>query len=322
MPRDSLSWLRNQVEQDEPLCPPSLDAWVARPGCSAAVVRHDGRHRTMVAMDLLEDAQIPVLIRLRGPGVSENPVAMASLARSGMLSQGVSRRVEGPLFGEDTAEDDGRFRSGVPPPVRGLWSSWSSWSSWSCHGSMFELHGNARGGFMAVRSDLETLNNVVTHLSDIPMGEAYFERHGIDEASVLTVIDDETAAVITDYLDPRIAGKTVVEIGGGIGLLAFYMGTLAKKVFCIEANPVWATTFTAVLLATKPKNVSYLFGAADEFVGSIQGDVAILCSHSGISGMKAVASRFAPVVIDVYGEIIASNPKKFDALARTLRSIT
>lgn len=168
----------------------------------------------------------------------------------------------------------------------------------------------------------EDLNKAAQSVSDSEVGAAYFARHGVDAASILTVMDDEAANLIADYLEPRIAGKTVIEIGGGIGLLAMHMGSLAKRVFCIEANPIWAAAFAAILLANKPRNVSYLFGAADEFVGSVQGDVAVFCSHSGISSMTSVAAQMAPIVIDVYGEIMDSAPGKFDVFARTLRGMT
>lgn len=151
--------------------------------------------------------------------------------------------------------------------------------------------------------------------------QEYSHRHGIESLGVLTVTEDEHASLIADYLAPRIEGKTVVEIGGGIGLLSLHMGFIAKRVYCIEANPVWASCFLAALIGTKPKNVSYLFGAADEFAGQIKADVAVFCTHSGVESMKAAASLFAPVVIDVYGELIAANPEAFDKTARTLRTI-
>jgi hypothetical protein len=72
-------------------------------------------------------------------------------------------------------------------------------------------------------------------------------------------------------------------------------------------------------MQAKPANVSYLFDAADEFAGTIRADIALFCSHSGIASMTATAARFAPVVIDVYGEVIAARPEQFDALAVTLR---
>ena len=154
------------------------------------------------------------------------------------------------------------------------------------------------------------------------MSEAYSERHGINSAAVLTVLDDETAGLIAERLAPRIEGKTVVEIGGGIGLLAMHLGMIAKRVYCIEANPMWSWTFAEVLLAHKPRNVSYLFGAADEFLGLVKADIAIYCTHSDVTGIGLVAAQFAPVVIDVYGELIKESPDKFDKLAQDLRALT
>jgi len=155
--------------------------------------------------------------------------------------------------------------------------------------------------------------------SDILM--EYSQRHNIASAGILTVIDDENADAIAEYLRPRIEGKTVIEIGGGIGLLALHMGFIAKRVYCIEANPIWSSCFIAALLKGKPKNVSFLFGSADEFLGQIKAEVAIFCTHSGVKSMGMIATQFAPLVIDVYGEIIAKDPDKFDKTARALRSL-
>lgn len=149
----------------------------------------------------------------------------------------------------------------------------------------------------------------------------YSERHNINSAAVLTVIDDETASILADNIADRIEGKTVVEIGGGIGLLALHMGRIAKRVYCIEANPMWSWTFAKVLLHQKPKNVSYLFGSADEFLGCFKADVAIFATHSDLQGMRLAAQQFAPVVIDIYSEIIDANPEAFDPVARELRKI-
>lgn len=167
----------------------------------------------------------------------------------------------------------------------------------------------------------EMLQEVYENMEGSESSLAYSERHNINSAAVLTVIDDETAAMIAEHLAPRIEGKTVVEIGGGIGLLALHMGMIAKRVYCIEANPMWSWTFAEVLLKQKPRNVSFLFGAADEFLGAIRGDVAIFCTHSDVHGMKLVARQFAPEVIDVYGDLIAGNPEAFDETARKLREI-
>jgi predicted RNA methylase len=165
------------------------------------------------------------------------------------------------------------------------------------------------------------LDKVYQTLGTSSVMEAYMTRHNIQAQPVLTVYDDETAAEIAAHLAPRIEGKVVVEVGGGIGLLACHLGLYAKRVYCIEANPVWAWSFVAALLEAKPKNVSYLLGSADEFVGRIKGHVALFCTHSGVDDLRRVGGRFADEVIDVYGEIIAANPDKFDPLARKLRPL-
>lgn len=157
---------------------------------------------------------------------------------------------------------------------------------------------------MAEQRLSEMLDEVYNSMDGNELAESYSERHGLQSAAILTVYDDETASTIAGYLAPRIEGRTVVEIGGGIGLLAFHLGLYAKRVYCIEANPMWSWTFAACLLAKKPKNVSYLFGAADEFAGCIRGDVALYCTHSDTEGLRREGKRFAREVIDVYGEVV------------------
>jgi hypothetical protein len=165
------------------------------------------------------------------------------------------------------------------------------------------------------------LTQVYESMEGSEMAMEYSDRHGVESAAVLTVYDDETAHLIASYMAPHIEGKTIVEIGGGIGLLAFHLGVYAKRVYCIEANPAWTWTFVGCLYTGKPKNVSYLFGAADEFAGAIKADVALYCTHSGKASMDAAGKLFAPKVIDVYGELIKIAPERFDKFARTMREI-
>lgn len=167
----------------------------------------------------------------------------------------------------------------------------------------------------------DQLGDVYNMMDGSRPAQEYSNRHGIAAQAVLTVTDDETAVAIAAHLAPRIEGKTVVEIGGGIGLLSLHLGTIARRVYCIEANPMWSWTFAEVLLKSKPRNVSFLFGAADEFLGCIRGDVAIYCTHSDVTGMGLIAAQFAPVVIDVYGELIKGAPENFDPLAVALRPL-
>ena len=149
--------------------------------------------------------------------------------------------------------------------------------------------------------------------------ERFAESHNIRALPYLTVTDFETATMIADRLAPRILGKTVIEIGGGIGMLSVAMGAIARRVYCIEANPLWSMTFAQFLLEKKPKNVNFLCGAADEFLGCIKGDVAVICTNSDVRGMKLIGAQFANTVVDVYGEMIEANPEAFDPWARTVR---
>ena len=167
----------------------------------------------------------------------------------------------------------------------------------------------------------QMLGAIYSAIDGSEASESYSCRHGIQSQAVLTITRDEDAHLIAEHLAPRIEGKTVVEIGGGIGLLALHMGLVAKRVYCIEANPMWSWTFAGTLLHQKPRNVSFLFGAADEFIGAVKGDIAVYCTHSDVKGIGLVAAQFAPVVIDVYGEVIKDAPEHFDALARTLREV-
>lgn len=177
-------------------------------------------------------------------------------------------------------------------------------------------------GVMESKSETaQMLEEVYNAMDGSEAAEAYAERHGIQSAAILTVFDDAHATLIAEHLRPRIEGKTVVEIGGGIGLLALHMGHVAKRVYCIEASPAWSWVFAQMLLEKKPRNVSFLFGAADEFLGAIKGDVAVFCTHSGVRSMSLVAAQFAPVVIDIWGEILSRTPEHFDPLARSLREI-
>lgn len=134
------------------------------------------------------------------------------------------------------------------------------------------------------------------------MVEHYHERHGTQSAGILTVYDDERAALIVEHLRPRIEGKIVVEVGAGIGLLACHLAGVARRVYAIEVDPAWTSCFLAVMYAKKPANLTFIFGRAEE-APHIAADVALFCTHSGHTALYNAAARFAPEIIDVYSEI-------------------
>lgn len=136
--------------------------------------------------------------------------------------------------------------------------------------------------------------------------QRYYDRHGIESLGVLTVYEDERADLIAEHLAEIINGKIVVEIGAGIGLLACHLAMRARRVYAIEADPTWMSCFVAALYERKPKNLTYIFGAAED-APHLYADVALFCTHSGRDAMRKAASRFAPIVIDVYGELLAKS---------------
>lgn len=149
----------------------------------------------------------------------------------------------------------------------------------------------------------EMLDYFYEQMEGSELAEAYCDRHGIDSCGILTVYDDEKAALLAEHLRERIAGKVIVEIGAGIGLLACYLAEHAAKVIAIEADPSWMSSFVIALYQKKPKNLTYIFGVAEELAGMVRGDIALFCTHSGHKSMRHAASMFAPEVIDVYSEL-------------------
>jgi hypothetical protein len=116
-PRPSLEWIHSQISAGYPMCPPSLDVIDFARGRPPAVLRHDGRHRTMAAAEVCGDSPIPVRVYIRGGHSGLGSRSVLARARVGLKSQRGIRFVGGPIFGEDIAED-GTITTGVPPPGR------------------------------------------------------------------------------------------------------------------------------------------------------------------------------------------------------------
>ena len=115
-PRASLTWLRNQVAAGAVIHPPVLDVWCSGGADLPAVVRHDGRHRTMVARDVLDDGLMPVLIGLFGPGARAGWIPVMKRARLGMRAQRGPAVLAAPLFEREAVEDGLQPITGIPPP--------------------------------------------------------------------------------------------------------------------------------------------------------------------------------------------------------------
>jgi len=64
----------------------------------------------------------------------------------------------------------------------------------------------------------------------------YMARHGTPSLLILTQTSPDIAKETAEILRPHIAGKTVIEIGAGVGFLAIELARHAKSVIAIEAD--------------------------------------------------------------------------------------
>jgi hypothetical protein len=126
---------------------------------------------------------------------------------------------------------------------------------------------------------------------------AYDERMGLKSKKYLTMMRPSDAKWILDKVRDRITGKTVVEIGAGIGVLAVALAAHASRVYAIEADPMWSFVFSRYLYQAKPTNLTFILDRAENLVDVIKADVAICVTGSAEDQLRELCSRFAPEVI-------------------------
>lgn len=134
----------------------------------------------------------------------------------------------------------------------------------------------------------------------------YHELHGTPSLLILTQHSPEIAAASVAMFAEKIRGKTVIEIGAGVGFLAIEMAKVAKSVIAFEIDPAWSWIFTRSLYLHKPTNLTWVFGSAANFVGTIRADVAVIFTCSGVDEMRTLGEMFAKEVL-----MPMQTPKKF-----------
>lgn len=125
--------------------------------------------------------------------------------------------------------------------------------------------------------------------------DVYHGREGTDSACILTVTNQADAFRIVAGFREYIFGKTVVEIGAGVGALSVEMARSAAKVWAIENDPAWTYAFVKCLYKSKPTNLHWIFAPADEI--PITADVAVIRTCSGARSMLASARKKAPLIV-------------------------
>ena len=130
--------------------------------------------------------------------------------------------------------------------------------------------------------------------------EEYHNRHMTSSLGVVTVSSRADARRLIKPFRQQLLGKTVVEIGAGIGYFALELARYCPQVFAIESDPAWSWIFAKHLYDKKPSHLTWIFGRAEEVARWLRADIALIVTRSGHEEMENVARRMAPVVIDVY----------------------
>lgn len=134
----------------------------------------------------------------------------------------------------------------------------------------------------------------------IPPGDdlrAFRQREGIATSRVATIVRPENCAWILERLEqrfPRLAEMTVVEIGAGVGHLAIAVADRAARVFAIEADPGFSQAFASQLYATKPANLTWIFGTATPEMAAWvpKADLVLVVTGSDEVHLRELGGRF------------------------------
>jgi hypothetical protein len=146
----------------------------------------------------------------------------------------------------------------------------------------------------ALSQEVVGIQNLVLDAED---QRSYDEKHGIGSKHFLTMTKSEDTDWIMARIKDRIAGKIVVEIGAGVGIMALELAEYAKKIYAIEADPAWSWAFMRHLYSTKPTNLTWILDSAVNLVDVIYADVAIVVTGSDELYLRELAGKFAPEVI-------------------------
>ncbi|MDW9481749.1 hypothetical protein GOB57_24175 [Sinorhizobium meliloti] len=113
IPRASLDWLRDRIDEGDAIAPAELHFNVA--GKIPLALSHEGRHRMTALRERLSDRHVPVRLSFQGIADSEMNDDFAGWVRAGAKSQRGRSVVDGPIFGEAEIDLGGRWPGGVPP---------------------------------------------------------------------------------------------------------------------------------------------------------------------------------------------------------------
>lgn len=151
---------------------------------------------------------------------------------------------------------------------------------------------------------IKTLNEGIEAVYESLEGNEDVERfmweHNINSLGILTICKPERAMKAIELFGDSLRNKVVVEIGAGVGVAAIELAKVAKHVYAIEADPAWSWLFTKFLYQKKPTNLTWIFGNAENMIGKISADTAIIFTHSDCENLEKIGLSFAPKSILAY----------------------
>ena len=125
----------------------------------------------------------------------------------------------------------------------------------------------------------------------------YQERMGVKAAHICTIVRPENTRWMMAKMLPRIAGKVVVEIGAGLGILAVEMARHASRVFAIDSDPQFTASFADALYQKRPPTLTWIFDTAEGVIASglasaMKADIAVVVTGSDEAGLCKLAQAF------------------------------
>lgn len=150
---------------------------------------------------------------------------------------------------------------------------------------------------MSLKGEINQVYEALEGNEDV---EGFMVRHNINSLGILTICDPREAIKAVEMFGSSLVDKVVVEIGAGVGIAAMEIARVAKHVYAIEADPAWSWLFTKYLYQHKPVNLTWIFGNAEDMVGKINADTAIIFTHSDKDYLKQLGLSFAPKSILAY----------------------
>lgn len=150
---------------------------------------------------------------------------------------------------------------------------------------------------MNIPSDIDFIYDMGHNEKALGAVNSYHNRNGTESMLVLTIFNEEDARQEVAKFKNDIDGKVVIEIGAGVGFLALEMAKYAKHVYALEIDPAWCWLFTEHLYKNKPTNLTWIFGRAEDMVGMIKADIAVIFTCSGVEKMNKLGKTLARRVI-------------------------